>query len=152
MKKLSEFGAVNIRDTPMNQGRDKNDKIRFLFEIDDREKALACYKFFNNYYQKTRNPNKNKKEDKKDKEKDNGEEADASSTSDFNLKELMKIYLQKEEHIFVKYADEEAEIYEQMQELERAQREKQNDDRRKRRQTEKDQARNQKEKDRAERE
>ena len=30
----------------------------------------------------------------------------------------MKIYLQKEEHIFEKYADDEAELYENMQKIE----------------------------------
>lgn len=37
MNKLSEFGARNIKDTPMGQPKDKNQKIRYLFEIDERE-------------------------------------------------------------------------------------------------------------------
>ena len=52
MKKLAEFGAINIKDTPMNQGRDKGEKIRYLFDIDDRDQALACFRFFNDYYGK----------------------------------------------------------------------------------------------------
>ena len=53
----------------------------------------------------------------------------------------MKIYLQKEEGTFVKYADEEAEIYEQMQALETEQREKTQNDRRDRKRKERDQER-----------
>ena len=91
----------------MSQTRDKNEKIRYLFEIDDRDKALECYQFFNEYYSKVRNSRGHKKEDKQKKGKE-----DETDPNEFNLKELMKIYLQKEEATFVKYADEEAEIYE----------------------------------------
>lgn len=54
MKKLSEFGAINIKDTPMNNPREnnKNDKIRYLFDIEDRDQALACFRFFNDNYDK----------------------------------------------------------------------------------------------------
>ena len=43
MGKLSEFGAVNIRDYLMNNQRDKGGKIRYLFEIPLKDNALACY-------------------------------------------------------------------------------------------------------------
>ena len=118
MNKLAEFGAINIKDTPMNQGRDKGEKIRYLFDIDDRDQALACFRFFNDYYDKVRQNrgNNNKKEEKS---KEEGADGAEDGTSEFNLTELMKIYLQKEEHVFVKHADDEAEIYEQMQKMER---------------------------------
>jgi hypothetical protein len=121
MNKLSEFGAKNIKDTPMGgQSRDKNQKIRYLFEIDEREQALACYQFFNRHYsyvRQLRGNKYNKKEDKKESESDKnkdeaGSEFAEMESSEFNLKELMKIYLQKEEHVFVQYADVEAELYE----------------------------------------
>lgn len=111
MNKLSSYGAINIRDTPMSQTKDKNEKIRYLFEIDDRDKALECYKFFNEYYNKVRNSRNHKKDDKHKKSQED-EKKDEAENNEFNLKELMKIYLQKEENTFVKYADEEAEIYE----------------------------------------
>jgi hypothetical protein len=49
MSKLSEYGALNIRDFLMNQIRDKNSKIRYLFDVPDRDNALACYRFFNDH-------------------------------------------------------------------------------------------------------
>ena len=68
MTKLQEFDAVNIKETEMHQTKDKNKKIRYLFEIDDREKALACYRFFNDYYQKVRqSKGYNKNQNKEDK-------------------------------------------------------------------------------------
>ena len=92
MNKLSEFGAINIKDTPMNQTRDKNEKIRYLFDIEDRDQALSCYRFFNDYYNKVRNNRGNKRDDKnKDNEKDKKDEG--VDGTEFTLKELMKIYL-----------------------------------------------------------
>lgn len=122
MKKLTEFGAINIKDTPMNQGRDKGEKIRYLFDIPDRDQALACFRFFNDYYDKVRQNrggNYKKDEKSKDSQAEKGADGGDDGASEFNLTELMKIYLQKEEHVFVKHADDEAEIYEQMQKMER---------------------------------
>ena len=95
MNKLSEFGAINIKDTPMNQTKDKNEKIRYLFDIEDRDQALACYRFFNEYYHKVRNNrHNNKKDDKnKDNEQEKKDDAAEGTSNEFNLKELMKIYL-----------------------------------------------------------
>jgi len=52
--------------------------------------ALKCFEFFSNY-------NKDLKNNKQH--------------AGFELQEQIKIYLQKEEEIFVKYGDEEAELY-----------------------------------------
>ena len=79
----------------MNQGRDKgNDKIRFTFYIDETTKALECYKFF--AQRDTKEP------ETREEEKD----------GEFTLSQQMKIYYQKEEEIFEKYANEEAALYE----------------------------------------
>ena len=75
------------------QDANKNDKIRFLFNIDDRDKAIDCFKFFSKFNHDLKN---NKKHE------------------DFDLKEQIKIYLQKEEDVFVKYGNEEAELYYQL--------------------------------------
>lgn len=91
MEKLKQFDATNIRDVVQVKNRDepsKNDKIRYMFLVHEKEKALACYKFFMDY---------NKKGNKDDV---------------LNLQQQMKIYLQKEEAVFERYADEEAELYE----------------------------------------
>ena len=80
------------------ESSNKNDKIRFLFTIDDREKALQCFIFFSKF-----------NHDLKNNVEHQG----------FDLKEQIKIYLQKEEEVFVKYGDEEAALYYQMRELEK---------------------------------
>lgn len=52
MEKLDLFGASNIKDTVMVKDRNeynKNDKIRYMFQVHEKEQALACYKFFMNY-------------------------------------------------------------------------------------------------------
>ena len=63
----------------------------------EKDSALLCYKFFMNY-------NKNYEKGTKD--------------DILNLTQQMKIYLQKEEAIFERYGDEEAALYEQMEQLE----------------------------------
>jgi hypothetical protein len=96
MEKLRDFGATNTRDTVMIKDRNepsKNDKIRYMFQVHDKEQALACYRFFMNY-------NKNLEKGKKDEV--------------LTLPQQMKIYLQKDEAIFEKYGDEEAALYEEM--------------------------------------
>ena len=68
----------------MNErGSNMLDKIRYLFEIPDRENALKCYDFFNKHNRRI------------------GEEG-----YELKLKEQMKIYLQMEDAIFQKHADE----------------------------------------------
>lgn len=47
---------------------------------------------------------------------------------DFNLTEQMKIYLQKEESIFEKYGDEEAQLYYDLQAHEQAMRDQREKD------------------------
>jgi hypothetical protein len=96
--KLQEFDARDVKDHHMmnhkkEQDANKNDKIRFLFNIDDRDKAIDCFKFFSKFNHDLKN---NKKHE------------------DFDLKEQIKIYLQKEEDVFVKYGNEEAELYYQL--------------------------------------
>lgn len=52
MQKLDEFEAKNVRDSIGNQPnrQDKGGaKIRYTFQIDERDKALSCYKFFIDY-------------------------------------------------------------------------------------------------------
>ena len=38
MEHLGVYGATKIRENQMNE-----DKIRFLFEVPDKDKAIACY-------------------------------------------------------------------------------------------------------------
>ena len=100
MEKLNTFGASNIKDTVMVRDRNehnKNDKIRYMFLVHEKDQALAAYRFFMDY-------NKNLEKQKKD--------------DILSLPQKMKIYLQKEEAIFEKYGDEEAELYEQMEAME----------------------------------
>jgi hypothetical protein len=43
---------MGIKDTVMVKNRDefsKSDKIRYMFNIHEKDQALACYKFFMNY-------------------------------------------------------------------------------------------------------
>jgi hypothetical protein len=47
MEKLNNMGAKRVQDTFMkNRGEKGSDKIRLIFEIDDRDKALECYRYF----------------------------------------------------------------------------------------------------------
>ena len=97
LEKLNSFGASAIIDNLMVKDRNihnKNDKIRYMFTLHEKEKALASYKFFMHY----------------NKELEKGVKDDI-----LTLPQQMKIYLQKEEAIFEKYGDEEAELYEMMQ-------------------------------------
>ena len=71
--------------------------------------ALKCYKFFSKYNQNQKN-------------KDHDDDG-------FCLEEQMKIYLQKDESIFTKYGDEEAEYYEKMMLLEEEKKKKQREER-----------------------
>jgi len=59
MQKLNEYGAQNVIDhlMIMDKQRDsyqnnKNDKIRYNFVINDRDQALACYRYFSDYNRK----------------------------------------------------------------------------------------------------
>lgn len=106
MSKLSEYGALNIRDFLMNQIRDKNSKIRYLFDVPDRDNALACYRFFNDHNQKMK-----QSRNKKDEASESNNDIDGVANKSFTLTEQMKIYLQKDEDIFERYANDEAEIY-----------------------------------------
>ena len=75
MEKLNSFGASNIKETVQVKDRsqhNKNDKIRFMFMLHEKDKALEAYRFFMNY-------NKNLEKDKKD--------------SILSLPQQMKIYL-----------------------------------------------------------
>ena len=118
-EKLETFGAVNLRDQMIwgnpNSEKKNNDKLRFTFIIEDREQALKCFRFFTQYSQSQRNRNyKNKKEQESD--------------PNFNIKETLMIFLQKEEPIFEKYGDEEAELYEMMNKMDQQQKETRKDD------------------------
>jgi hypothetical protein len=56
MEKLNTFGASNIKDTIMVRDRNehsKNDKIRYMFQVHEKEQALACYRFFMHYNKNT---------------------------------------------------------------------------------------------------
>ena len=50
MAKLDTFGAVNIKDQFIwgnpNSEKKNNDKIRFTFIIENKDKALECFRFF----------------------------------------------------------------------------------------------------------
>lgn len=72
------------------------DKIKFIFKINDQESALNCYTFLESYDTKSRNYRK------------------FADGGDFLKYENLKIYLQRDEEVFEKYADEEAALYEQM--------------------------------------
>ena len=85
-----------------------------MFEIKDKDQALACYRFFDSHNKRIRN-----RDGKKD-----AESSQIQAESSFTLREPMKIYLQMEESIFERYADEEAAIYEEMQRMEQVQRDK----------------------------
>ena len=52
MAKLADFDATNVRDSVGKQpGRQDRvgARIRYTFQIEDREKALACFKFFQDF-------------------------------------------------------------------------------------------------------
>lgn len=85
-----------------------------MFEIKGKDQALACFRFFDAHNKRLR-----QRGDKKD-----AEASQVQAESSFTLREPMKIYLQMEEPVFERYADEEAAIYEEMQRIEQDQRDK----------------------------
>ena len=111
MDKLESLGAKDIRDTFLKDNRGEkaggknSDKIRYTFTVSTEEDALKCYKYFidrhNRYYQQKRNQQYNKRHVEEVKE----------PNDQFDVQEQIMIYLQKEEEVFVKYGDEEAELY-----------------------------------------
>lgn len=63
MEKLNTFGASNIKDTVMvrdRQEHNKNDKIRYMFLVHEKDQALAAYRFFMHY---NKNSEKGTKDD-----------------------------------------------------------------------------------------
>jgi|TARA_B110000305_G_C19434203_1_gene637921 hypothetical protein len=59
MQKLNEYGAQNVIDHLMIMDKqresyqnNKNDKIRYNFVINDRDQAMACYRYFSDYNRK----------------------------------------------------------------------------------------------------
>lgn len=112
-KKLDTFEAKNIRNKLDNRKNpekaDAHERIRYTFEIHDKSHALNCYKFFSGYSNWQRNGFNKKSQFAKD---------------EFNLKESLKIYLQKDETVFEKYGDVEADKYNKQMELYEQQREK----------------------------
>ena len=94
-----------------------------MFEIKDKDPALACYRFFDSHNKRIRQRN----------EKKDSESSQIQAESSFTLREPMKIYLQMEESIFERYADEEAAIYEEMQRIEQDQRDRDYNDKKKQR-------------------
>lgn len=82
MDKLNSFKAEKIKDHPT-----KDDKIPFLFEINDLESAVSCYKYFNTHNERLKN-----------------------GDTEF-ITETARIYYQKDEAILEMYADQEAAIY-----------------------------------------
>ena len=77
MKKLDDYGAIGIKK------QINYDKIRFTFKIPDKNKSLQCYRDFTDHNKKLKA----------------GEEV--------LLPEQMIIYLQMDESVFERYADEE---------------------------------------------
>jgi len=103
-KKLLSFNAANVRDFIDNRGGgEKNsDRIRFTFVIDNKDDALECFRFFTDYGKNQRR----------------GSHRKESKDQDFQIEETIKIYLQKEEEVFEKYGDIEADLYTQMVKIE----------------------------------
>lgn len=82
-----------------------NDKLRFMFSMSDEKNALSVYNFMLDYN------NKNYYHNKKQKNAVHQQEGKEGDETVFDIAEQLMIYLQKEEEIFVKYGDEEAEHY-----------------------------------------
>lgn len=109
VKKLSEkletFGAKNINFRLLKDRSDKpnaNDKMRFLFVIETQESALQCYDYFIKRFYKQKDFKINDME---------------LTDDDLGIKQSIMIYLQKDEDVFVKYGDEEAKLYYEMEEM-----------------------------------
>ena len=83
-EKLAQYDAQNIKDHLQQSG--KVEKIRYMFEINERKQALACFNFFSDHNKKKRQG--------------------ADQNEGFELQEQIRIYLQKEDHIFEKYANQ----------------------------------------------
>lgn len=108
MSKLESFGATNIRDQLLKEKSDKpgrSDKIRFNFRINSTEEALTCYNYFTKRHSRLQEAKHSHNKDK-------------AVEDDLGLKETIVIYLQMEEDIFVKYGDEEAKLYYELEALE----------------------------------
>lgn len=63
MHKLKDFGGLNIRDSfirgfPEQNKKGGGPKMRYNFIIEEREQALACYKYFLDYEEKQRKSRK----------------------------------------------------------------------------------------------
>ena len=91
---MKSYEILKIQEYPEESDGIK-DKVKYIFSTEDREKAQECYKFFSSHDQ-----NRRKK-------------GNEENVYDFLRNETIKIYLQKDEEIFEKYADEEAALYEQ---------------------------------------
>lgn len=91
-------------------------RIKYLFEIPDRDKALECYRYFNErnnkLYQQRNNQDGDKNADSKDKAESGSQE------KSFDVQEQMKIFFQRDESVLERHADDEAELYEKMQQIE----------------------------------
>jgi hypothetical protein len=85
----TDYKASKIRDHKMS-----DDKLRFMFEIPDKDLAISCYKDICNHN------NKLKKGEK------------------LAVPDLMIIFLQMDESVFEAYADEEKMILDQLAEFE----------------------------------
>lgn len=116
MEKLQSFGAVNIQDRFLKERKDNeeksgkrpmSDKIRFDFTVPTQEDSLKCYDYFMKRHSRMQRGNKR---DRKD---------DKAVEDDLDVTETIMIYLQKDEEVFVKYGDEEADLYHKMQEMEK---------------------------------
>lgn len=92
----------------MKGSHDGGDKIRFTFILKSEKEALFCYNYFieRQKFHKT-----GRKDNKKGREEEQKGEEQSSKDEFDNVKEQMMIYLQKEEAVFEKYGDEEAELY-----------------------------------------
>lgn len=104
LDKLADMGAKNVNEMLMRDRGEKkqgygNDKIRYTFSFDNRDQAMVCYNYFmNRQHSKKHDPRENPDDDLK-------------------ITESIMIYLQKDEEIFIKYGDEEAKLYFEMEEM-----------------------------------
>ena len=108
-EKLESLGAKKITDFYMKDNKGGNsDKIRYSFGFEEKEFALKAYWFFI------------KRDELMTKAKYGHGKKQQKPVDELGLDLTMKIYYQKDEDLFVQYGDAEAELYNNMEEIRKA--------------------------------
>ena len=90
MNKLSDFGAVRVNDSIIKDKHGENDRIRYIFDVPERQSSIDCFRFFSSH-NKELAKERNAAAQAESAEGETASEAPAKY--DFPIKEQMKIYL-----------------------------------------------------------